>query len=71
MPRQRQQREGQKSNRLNRQNNNSARASRFFVHFFVVTARLRRDKNLISRFMEDVIKRLLNFLSISELEYDS
>ena len=29
-----------KSNRLNRQNNNSARASRFFVHFFVVTARL-------------------------------
>ena len=29
-----------KSNRLNRQNNNSARASRFFVHFFAVTARL-------------------------------
>ena len=71
MPRRRQQRERQKSNRLNRQNNNSARASLFFVHFFVVTARLRRDKNLISRFMEDVNKRLLNFLSISELEYDS
>ena len=29
-----------KSNRLNRQNNSSARASRFFVHFFAVTARL-------------------------------
>ena len=29
-----------KSNRLNRQNNDSARASRFFVHFFAVTARL-------------------------------
>ena len=71
MPRQRQQREGQKSNRLNRQNNNSARASRFFVHLFVVTARLRRNKNLISRFMEDVNKRRLNFLSLSELEYDS
>ena len=71
MPRRRQQREGQKSNRLNRQNNNSARASRFFVHFFVVTARLRRDKNLFSRFMEDVNKRRLNFLSLSELEYDS
>ena len=29
-----------KSNRLNRQNNDSARASRFLVHFFAVTARL-------------------------------
>ena len=29
-----------KSNRLNRQNNDSAPASRFFVHFFAVTARL-------------------------------
>ena len=26
-----------------KQNNNSARASRFFVHFFAVTARLRRE----------------------------
>ena len=39
----RRQREGQKSNRLNRQNKNSARASRFFVHFFAVTARLRQE----------------------------
>ena len=28
---------------LDRQNNNSARASRFFVHFFAVTAKLRRE----------------------------
>ena len=42
MPRRRRQRERQKSNRLNKQNNNFARASRFFVHFFTVTARLRR-----------------------------
>ena len=42
MPRLWRQRERQKSNRLNRQNNNSARVPRFFVHFFAVTARLRR-----------------------------
>ena len=28
---------------LNKQNNNFARASRFIVHFFAVTARLRRE----------------------------
>ena len=32
----------QKSNRFNSQNNNFARASRFFVHFFADAARLRR-----------------------------
>ena len=31
-------RERQKSNGFNEQNNNSARASRFFVHFFAVPA---------------------------------
>ena len=41
--RRRQQRGRQKSNRFNNQNNNFARASRFFVHFFAVTARLRRE----------------------------
>ena len=35
--------ERQKRNSLNRQNNNSARAARFFVHFFTVTARLRPE----------------------------
>ena len=30
-------------NRFNKQNKNSERASRVFVHFFAVTARLRRE----------------------------
>ena len=33
----------QKSNRFIAQNNDFARASRFFVHFFTVLARLRRE----------------------------
>ena len=37
------QRECQKNNWFNKQNNNFARASRFFVHFFPVFARLRRE----------------------------
>ena len=34
---------GNKAKGLDKENNNSARASRFFVHFFVVVARLRRE----------------------------
>ena len=34
---------GQKAIGLDKQNNNFARASRFFVHFFAVVARLRRE----------------------------
>ena len=34
---------GKKAIGLDWQNNNFARASRFFVHFFAVTARLRRE----------------------------
>ena len=34
---------GKKAIGLNWQNNNFARASRFFVHFFAVIARLRRE----------------------------
>ena len=41
--RRRPQRERHKSNRFNSQNNNFACASRFFVHFFAVAARLRRE----------------------------
>ena len=37
------QRERQKKNRLYKQNNNFARASHFFVYFFPVFARLRRE----------------------------
>ena len=36
-------RESRKSNSLTRQNNNFAHASRFFVYFFAVTARLLRE----------------------------
>ena len=32
-----------KTNRFNKQNNNFARALRFFVHFFARFARLRRE----------------------------
>ena len=39
----RRRRESQINNSLTRQNNNFARASRFFVHFFAVIARLRRE----------------------------
>ena len=35
--------ENGKKARSNKQNHNSARASRFFVHFFAVTARIRRE----------------------------
>ena len=41
--RRRRQGERQKNNRFNEQNNNSARASRFFVHFFAVSAQQRCD----------------------------
>ena len=34
---------GKKAIGLDWQNNNFARAARFFVHFFAVTARLRRE----------------------------
>ena len=37
------QRKRQKSSKFNEQNNNAARASRFFVHFFAVPAQLRLD----------------------------
>ena len=42
-PWRRRQREGQESNGLNEQNNNSARASHFFVHFFAFTEQPRRE----------------------------
>ena len=72
----RRQRERHKSNRFNQQNNNFARASSCFVHFFAVTARLRRENAcLISQCTqgrtEEVHKRRRTFLSLSELEYGS
>ena len=42
-PRRRRQRERQKSNTIKLANNNFARASRFFVYFLAVVARLQRE----------------------------
>ena len=50
------------------QNNNFARASRFFAHFFTVLARLRRENPIIASFMEGVIKRRRISFSLSKLE---
>ena len=50
-----------KSNRLNRQNNNSARASRIFLYISLPSLHDYDGKFRISRFMEDVNKRQLNF----------
>ena len=62
------QRERQKNNRFNKQNNDFARASHFYVHncsFYTTTT----WKCLISRFMENVNKQRRSFISLSELEY--
>ena len=53
-----------KKTRFHKQNNNFARASRFFVHFFAVFAQVRRLS-----FMKNVNKQRRNFISLSELEY--
>ena len=42
-----------KNNRFSKQNNNSARASRFFVHFFAVSAQLRREMTKFQVFLEE------------------
>ena len=59
--RRRRQRERQKGNRLDQQNNNYARASRFFVHFLGVVARLQRFHVLSRTGTEDNNFLLLNF----------
>ena len=41
----------------------------FFVHFFPVFARLRRENAYFRVFMEDVNKQRRNFISLSELGY--
>ena len=55
------QRERQKGNRLDQQYNNYARASRFFVHFLAVVARLQRFHVLSRTGTEDNNFLLLNF----------
>ena len=56
------------NNGFSRQNNNFARASHFFVHFFAVFARLRHENCLILRFREDVNKRRHNFILFLNLD---
>ena len=61
---------GTKSTRFNQQSNNVARASRFFVHFFAVTARLRhKSASLICRFVQDMSTRKWLSFSFPELRY--
>ena len=56
-----------KSNRLNRQNNTLT----LFCAFLCRHCTTMTGKYLISRFMEHVNKRRLNFVSLSELEFSS
>ena len=56
---------GHKNNRFNKQNNNFARASHFFVHFFPCL----HDYDVkmpYFAFIEDVNKQQRNFISLSE-----
>ena len=59
--RRRRQRERQKSNRFDNQNNNFARAARFFAHFFAVAARLRRVKMLNFTFYRESTQATTKF----------
>ena len=65
--RRRRQRERHKGNRF-KQNNNFARASHFFVHFFAVFARLRRE-NAISYFIDRGCKQATTKFSLSFLTW--
>ena len=57
-----------KNNIFHKKNNNFARASRFFVHFFARFCTTTTWKCLIWRFMECVNKQRRNFISLSELD---
>ena len=60
---------GKKEIGIRYQNNNFARASRFFAHFFVVTALLRRETHPNFTFWEDMNARKRLSFSFSELPY--
>ena len=62
------QRERQKTKRFNKQDNNFTLASRFFVHFFPVSARLRRE-NANFAFYGGRKQATTNFISLSEIRY--
>ena len=63
------QREGQKTIGFYKQNNNFARASRFFLYFFARFCTTSTWKCPISRFMEDINKQRRHFISLFELGY--
>ena len=68
------QRERQKNNWFNKQNNNFARASRFFCTFLSCFCTTTTWKCLILRFMEDVNKQretLFLFLSLAMVPWNS
>ena len=67
MPRRRRKQKRQKSNGLNKQNNNVT----LLCTFLCSHSRTTTGKCLISRFMGDVNKRRLNFLPLSEFDYGS
>ena len=66
-PTTRQQRECQNNKRCNEKNDNFARASHVFVHFFAVFTRLRLEN--FARFMENVNKQRRNLISLLKLGY--
>ena len=57
--------DGKKAVGLDQQNDNFARASRFFAHFFAVAARLQRESASISRFVEDAEHKTTTFFFFS------
>ena len=70
MTRRRRQRERQKSNRLNRQNNNSAGAAHSFCTLLCGHGTTTMCNCLALRFMEHVNKRQKKFPSLSKLAYN-
>ena len=63
------QRGRQKSYRFNNQNNNFARASGFFVHFFAVTARLPRENVLQRKYTIDDEISVVRNSTLGEFTY--
>ena len=62
---------GEKAIGLDYENNNFARASRFFVHFLAIVARLRHETSNFTRSLYGVDKHDTKFsFSFSKLRYD-
>ena len=68
-PTTRRQRECQNNKRCNEKNDNFARASHVFVHFFAVFARLRLENAQFRAFYGNVNKQRRNLISLLKLGY--